>query len=437
MNLQRLRNGLERGIRLANHDFCPQLNRYISWLKKPIGWVVTGMVFSLLAGALIGPQGYVLAFAFLALLLIGLSWPWLSMKGIRCELICPDSRLSENQEVSLVLKVRNFWPLPVFGLMVKGDFLQELTSDEEPVVFSLTWVPAFSESEFGLSIKPTRRGILPSSEVHVINGFPFGLIDVSRVVAVSNRAVVWPACVSLDGQPPALGIHLNVAGVCSNRSGNDGETIGVRGYHHGDRLRNIHWAQTVRSQRLMVRERQSMTSSTATVLVDLSPDHHTDDNANSSFEWAIRIAASICRHFHLMQSPVQVHVLGLTQHSETRTTNRFGIHRLMDFFAHLPTREEALETLVDGSRAASDDLKPIQSGGRVFFVGTCRSPQVSSLTRDIVPVFIELDGFGMDHPIRESSRGTGRGDRISVSTAHAASSQLEQGWSRSFASVEC
>jgi hypothetical protein len=37
-------------LRAANHDFCPNLNVYVYWLKQPIGWVVAATFFSLLIG---------------------------------------------------------------------------------------------------------------------------------------------------------------------------------------------------------------------------------------------------------------------------------------------------------------------------------------------------------------------------------------------------
>ena len=137
MKFQQLKRFLNWIYRAANYDFCPGVNGMVMWLKKPLGWVVTAIAFSLLIGLMVGPQGYVMAFAFFALLVLGLSWPWLSMKGVHCELILPDKKVEENEELVINLRVKNFWPLPVFGLMIKGEFLQDIKEGEEPVAFSL------------------------------------------------------------------------------------------------------------------------------------------------------------------------------------------------------------------------------------------------------------------------------------------------------------
>jgi len=194
----------------------------------------------------IGPQGYVLAAAFTAFLILGLVWPWVSMKGIRCSLVLPQDRMREGEDVSVIFRVKNYWPLPVFGMMVKGDFLQDLEPGAEPIAFSLQHVPAWSETEFTVKVKPQRRGRLPSDDVIVSNGFPFGLIDVSKTVAKTESALVWPAIQSLEGFPQAHANGFSLNGALVDRSGNDGDTIGVRCYRDGDRLRNIHWAQSIR-----------------------------------------------------------------------------------------------------------------------------------------------------------------------------------------------
>ena len=79
-----------------NYDFCPWANRYVYWLKDPIGWVVCGALFSALVGFFLGPQGFVLMWSFIALLVVGAVWPWLCMKRLECRLLFDRSRVQEN-----------------------------------------------------------------------------------------------------------------------------------------------------------------------------------------------------------------------------------------------------------------------------------------------------------------------------------------------------
>ena len=80
MSKQNLLRYCASAVELLNYDFCPSANAYLYWLKQPVGWVVCGAIASLLVGLFIGPQGYVLTGAFLTLLLLGVSWPWLCMR---------------------------------------------------------------------------------------------------------------------------------------------------------------------------------------------------------------------------------------------------------------------------------------------------------------------------------------------------------------------
>lgn len=329
--------------RVANYDFCPSWNWLFHWLKEPIGWVVTAIVFSLMVGVFIGPQGYVLAFAFTTLLILGMAWPWISMQGIRCRLVLPDRRTSENQKLEIVFRVKNYWPLPVFGMMVKGDFLQDLDDGDEPVAFALKHVAAWSESEFRIPFIPRRRGRLPTGDVVTTNGFPFGLVHISKPVTHSATAIVWPTCEQLGAFPVTDSVRFSLHGALQDQSGNEGDSIGVRSYRNGDRMRNIHWAQTVRTQRLMVRERQKISSADATIVLDLSPSVHTGRGSQSSYEWAIRIAASICSHLHESQSLVRVICIGLQNPANRMMDNRLGLRAIMDFLADLPPLDAELE----------------------------------------------------------------------------------------------
>ena len=420
-------------LRFANYDFCPGANPFVYWLKSPVGWVIAAIGFSIAVGVFIGPQGFILAAAFATLLALGLVWPWVSMKGIKCRLILDDADLREGEETKIVVQVQNYWPIPVFGVMVNGDFLQELDVDEEPLAFSLRRVPAWSEAEFRIPITPRRRGHLPSNDILLSTGFPFGLTAISKPVDVANRRLVWPACQPLEGQPTANSSTRHALGSLCDRSGEDGDSIGVRDYRHGDRLRNVHWAQTVRSQRLMVRERQTLASSVVSIVVDLSPDHHTGHGSQSTFEWAIRIAASICWQLNRTGANVWLSYIGLESQNLSETSNHMGIQSLMDSLASLPTFPQAQQSAVDHP----SDPKHVSfaNGGLNLFVGTSKS--VATQGTEVQAFVIDLEGFSPDDPLTffdVVDTKTEKHDNVDVwvTSPQQAAEQLDLGWRRSF-----
>ena len=72
--------GISAVARIMNYDFCPNA-KLLHYLKQPIGFVICAILASLSAGLFIGPQGFVLMWALIALLAIGGIWPWLSLRG--------------------------------------------------------------------------------------------------------------------------------------------------------------------------------------------------------------------------------------------------------------------------------------------------------------------------------------------------------------------
>ncbi len=419
-------------LKFANRDFCPGANQYTRWIKQPIGWVVGAIMFSILVGLFVGPQGYILASAFTALLILGLVWPWLSMRGIRCTATMPDGQLLENKAFEITFRVQNYWPIPVFGMMVKGDFLQELRPGEAPVVFSLRRIPALADTEFRIPITARRRGVFPSGEIEIVNGFPFGITEVARGVTVSRLTTVWPTCEALEGQLDSISGIQNIWGSLCDRSGIDGDTIGVRNWQIGDRLKNIHWAQYARSCRLMVRERQTLMSAPVLVILDLSPENHIGADVQNSYEWAIRLAASVCWKLHQNHSDIQIIVSGLDLPDSQRIDNRCGIDRLMDALASLPTMCAA----TPAATPARSSHIPVPGNGCVLLVGTNRSEH--SGCASLKSILIDLEGLGWgDELSKQNSEGCKLQTQSSVLvTAPGLSAvDLKNDWSRSFSNA--
>lgn len=388
MPINKIKTFCERILKLANRDFYPGLNRYVHWFKQPIGWVSLAIIFSLLVGMLIGPQGFIMAAAFTSLLAVGLVWPWLSVMGVSCTLILPNERLIENEILDIVFKVRNRWPFPVFGLMIKGDFLQELDPDEEPVVFSLRWVPGWTDTEFRIPVVASRRGKLPDGEILVSNGFPFGLYEFASTIVVPKRAIVWPANNSLIDSLNTTAATRSLKGIVCDRPGHVNDSIGIRPYQQGDRLKNIHWAQSARSQSLMVRERQSFASTKASVILDLSPNVHAGIGTQSSFEQSIRIAASICWQLQASHADIQLFTIGLSPNRCRSTNNRSGIDTIMESLACLPTLPQVKLSVGAGQSLGNPSLVVQDS---TFFVGTNKSTSHKVFTAAIKKFLIDLD----------------------------------------------
>ena len=336
MLMQIYQRSLRYIVTALNYDFCPRANSFVYWLKQPVGWVVYAIAASLLVGFFVGPQGFVLAGAFVALLVLGVLWPWLCMKGISCELKFTQPRSVEGEPINVTLEVINRLPVPTFGLMIQGKFLQNLIHDDDEIAVSLKHVPGWSVSSFQWPLVPNRRGELPTESPHLSTGFPFGLYQMSKTVQIIGRTIVWPKTSELETPVETIGTQFAIDATAGRQSGNDGETIGVRDYRYGDSVRNIHWSQTARHNRLILREKQSHTQTPMRVVLDLTPEHHQGLGSQGTYEKAIRLAASICSELHRHQFQIDLDCLGLAEDVPAKANNRRGLNSMLDFLAQLP-----------------------------------------------------------------------------------------------------
>ena len=353
-----------------NYDFCPSYNKYVYWLKKPVGWVVSAALFSALVGFFIGPQGFVAMWSLLAFLTVGAIWPWLGMKGIQCKLHFELPNAEEDQKTIAKLLVTNRWPIPVFGLTVEGQFLQDIYQDDDKVAIGLQRIPGWSESEFTWEFKPPRRGILPQTSPDIATGFPFGIYQSRKSFNVDRPVIVWPKCESLDSVRGVDGANFNIEGAMSDRPGYDGDVIGARPYRRGDLLRHVNWAKTAKTNKLVVLERQTAAQKTIRIVVDLNPKNHLGAGSQSTYEWAIRIAATIGKHLHQHQSQIRLCCIGIPNTCELESNNQRGLTPILDYLATLPTMEDVVEIQGASPESICDDsiIENIRRDEEVFWI---------------------------------------------------------------------
>ncbi|MCA9157481.1 MAG: hypothetical protein KDA72_04095, partial [Planctomycetales bacterium] len=73
-------------LNFGSCDLCPWANRYVYWLKEPVGWFVLALAASLLVGAFLSPLGWSVAAGLATVIALGLGFPWLATRCVRCQL---------------------------------------------------------------------------------------------------------------------------------------------------------------------------------------------------------------------------------------------------------------------------------------------------------------------------------------------------------------
>lgn len=326
---------LRRANSALNHDFCPSVNRWVYWLKNPFWILMLAIGLSLVCGIFLSVSALFITAILTLLASIGVCLPWLAIRGVRAKVTFDVRRSRVGQPVLVRLRVRNRWPIPVWGLsLVRGFAVDSVNNSSQGI--SLARVGPWSTVEFTWEFTPRIRGAYPLVEPEIETAFPFGVYRAARSVSVEGSLIVWPSTVKLDGLPDTPESSPSDDQLADRRIGDSGDMLGTRAFRQGDSLRRIHWAQSARHQKLIVCERQAPATSAVSVWVDTAQSSHPDIDgaglrcADDSFELLISAAASICESLH------RQHCLVTLAMGEQRTVageSSVSFSRLMDALA--------------------------------------------------------------------------------------------------------
>lgn len=303
------------------------------------------------------PQAWAVAAAVGALLVVGLLFPPLAVNGVGVGVGFSQRRCRQGETVGVRLEVVNRRWFPMSGIEIHGVPGLGAPGDSgvpgrKPggVMVSL---PGRGRREMEFEFTPVQRGEYPRAGMKVSSGFPLGIRVVEREIVVGaaadarkpaaggasrdvgqdagarrggqgdgrgdagrkgganaggGRLLVWPSEVAVDMPEIDASARPGDALLAGRRPGTTGDLTGLRPYRRGDAVREIHWRQTARHGRLIVRERQSPASPRMLLVLDTGTGSY---ESASHREHAISTAAALLRK--LIESQLTVDVLvGLT-----------------------------------------------------------------------------------------------------------------------------
>ena len=118
-------------------------------------------------------------------------------------------------------------------------------------------------------------------------GDPLGLVRLRYPLRARAQVLVVPRLADLDDAAQAV----LVEGSGPVRSGGVEPGGNLRDYRRGDPMRQVHWKQSARQDRLLVNVPESGVTQHFPLAIDVDPSRYDDDPAN--FEWAISVAAAL------------------------------------------------------------------------------------------------------------------------------------------------
>lgn len=276
-------------------DFCPWANRFVYWLKEPVGWLFVAMNISVIVGLYFSPVGWSIASALLTLMLVGIAWPWVAVRAVKVELSPGTPAMNEESSCVMVVKVRNRLPIPIWGLAVEGFFdpfdadqVEQEVHAAAVVPFALASVPPLCRAEYQIEVSPRLRGCYPKHEPQVCCAFPFAIWTARRKLADSGQVIVWPKLYEMNhGQVVAGRLTQQCGeGSCPDRSG---DFLGTREFRRGDSARQVNWVASAKLDSLIVNERGGPRQSHLNLWVD-TVDH---GDGIDELSQRMRVAASV------------------------------------------------------------------------------------------------------------------------------------------------
>jgi uncharacterized protein (DUF58 family) len=373
-----VRNWLLSLDSLVNYDFFPHASRRFAWLRHPLTCLILLATGAGILAWFVNSSAAIIVVILLAISLLGAAWPRISVLGLSAQAEFLQTRCHHGEAVSLRLRVTNRMPLPIWGLSFRRG-LQVCGKDSQGL--ALACLPAFSETEFHWIFRPPARGEYPRESPFLDTGFPFGLLHAYKPVALRNRLLVWPATVRLTVLPDVFANAAREDRLIDQRDGHSGDLSGIRPFRDGDSMRRVHWAQTARTGKLIVMERQLPVACGFRLVVDLHAAPHYIGEKWSSLEQALSIAGSILESIHRLHAYVE---MPLGDQCYRVGGSAADLHAAMDALAQIPP--EGL--MGDGNSAFRLDrrsrLSELHLKTDLTNKETSASQTVNSMPREIV-----------------------------------------------------
>lgn len=256
---------------------------------------------------------WAIAALLLATLITGFTWPRWLVKRLSVTRTGPE-RAEEGETILFHVEVRNHGWLPRF--MVEAvDHLpfvgaaQGTSTTGEEVLGVVAYIGGNATRTFDVPLLCEKRGFYKLGPVGLASSFPLGLAEARQqknggVQTLTIYPDVFPiVSLPLSGTPS----EIHRGGFLLPEGAGAAEFSGLREYRRGDNPRHVHWPSTARMSKLMVKEFEPLASACLYIVMDLAVDANVGKGKHSSFEYSVRIAASIGRYVCANGMPIRMH----------------------------------------------------------------------------------------------------------------------------------
>lgn len=210
-------------------------------------------------------------------------------------------RLSEGDRVKITISLKNGMFYPRFFHSVKYDSpIVGPTGSEQR--FFVAQLPGAGALPVESTVEAYQRGLHQLGPVRLESSVPFGFLRKKRTLVGEDPILVLPRVYPLH----RLSLVDGLSGWASNAriSRNGMDQSGSRPYVPGDSRRMVHWRNTARSGRLMVKEVEDQTNRMVHIM--FSPGALLGYDRETNFEYAIKLVVSVADYALRNRVPVQI-----------------------------------------------------------------------------------------------------------------------------------
>ncbi len=306
------------------------------------------------------PLPWAIAALLTATFITGMLWPRWLVGQLSVTRTGP-SRASEGDTIRFHVEVRNHGWMPRFMVELfdclpfagaaSGSTEQSQAMQAKTTLGMIAYVPGRGMKSFDASVACEKRGFYRLGPVSLASSFPLGLSEASQerndgVQTLTIYPSVFPiTALPLNGARSQIhrGAYLLPEGAGT------AEFSGLREYRRGDSPRHIHWPTTARLNELMMKEFEPLASASLCLALDMNQDANVGSGRHATFEYAVRIAASIAGFTCTSGIPTRLAGQGKTTLALAAGTGEHHYQTMLDQLAVVDADGDAsYATVLDG-----------------------------------------------------------------------------------------